>query len=215
MKTKALDKKRHGEHAYHHGALREAALAEARRILTRKGADAVTLRAIARTVGVTANALYRHFQNKDALLAALAEEGFRELCQRFRGIEERNPRTRFIEMAGQYVEFAVARPALLQLMFGRSMAKLPANRGSGSAAPGSAAKEAFMELLRGAAQAAGLPLETKDSFQLAIACWSLVHGYATLVTNGALGSLKTGQRPDIRDLTRFIELDPTRWPKAN
>src|SRR5215470_6824519 len=109
-------------HAYHHGALREAALTEARRILSRKGADAVTLRAIARSVGVTANALYRHFQNKDALLGALAEEGFRELCRRFQSIEERDPRARFVEMAGQYVEFGLAKPALLQVMFGRAMA---------------------------------------------------------------------------------------------
>ncbi|HXZ81348.1 MAG TPA: TetR/AcrR family transcriptional regulator [Terriglobales bacterium] len=193
--------------AYHHGALRAAALTEARRILARKGADAVTLRAIARSVGVTANALYRHFQNKDALLGALAEEGFRELSQRFQSIAERDPQARFIEMARQYVGFGIAKPALLQVMFGRAMARLSKNSSLGSAA-----KEAFLELLRGAADAAGLPLETTDSFQLAIACWSLVHGYATLATNGALDSLTIGKRPDIRALARFIELNPKQWP---
>ena len=73
------------------------------------------MRAIARGVGVTPNALYRHFKDKDALLAKLAEEGFRELSRQCRAIRAKDPRKRFREMASAYVRFGTAKPAILPL----------------------------------------------------------------------------------------------------
>ena len=191
-------------HPYHHGSLRKAALREAHRILSTKGVDAVTVRAIARRVGVTPNALYRHFQDKNALLAKLAEEGFRELCQGFRAIRAKDPRKRFREMARSYVRFGTAKPAVLELMFGLEIAKTSKDSGLKQAA-----KEAFMELLQAAAAAAGVPPDSKDSMQLAIACWSLVHGYTTLLTRGALDFVQPGH--GIETVIRFVELDSRRW----
>lgn len=191
---------------YHHGALKQAALAEAHRILEKKGADAVTVRAIARGVGVTPNALYRHFQDKNALLATLAEEGFRELNESFQAIGESDPRKRFREMARCYVQFGSAKPAALKLMFGQEIARLPKRSGLREAA-----REAFLALLQAAARAAGLSPESEDSLHLAIACWSLVQGYTTLLNKGALDFVEPARRPGIGALIRFIELDPRRW----
>src|SRR5260370_17441752 len=66
--------------AYHHGDLRRALLVETARTIREDGVDAVTLRAVAARLGVSRTALYRHFADKSALLAAVAREGF----QRFR-----------------------------------------------------------------------------------------------------------------------------------
>src|SRR5215510_3684817 len=109
---------------YHHGSLRKATLREGHRILARKGADAVTVRAVARGVGVTPNALYRHFKDKSALLATLAEDGFRELWQAFRAIRAKDSRRRFREMAKAYVQFGATKPAVLQLMFEQNITKV-------------------------------------------------------------------------------------------
>jgi len=69
----ALEKKRG---RYHHGDLRRALLDAALELLAREGASALTLREVARRAGVTHAAPYRHFTDKQALLAAVAEEGF-------------------------------------------------------------------------------------------------------------------------------------------
>jgi AcrR family transcriptional regulator len=166
--------------------------------------DGVTVRAIAHGVGVTPNALYRHFKDKNSLLANLAEEGFRELWERFRAIRARDPRKRFRKMAHAYVEFGKAKPAVLQLMFEQHITKAPKDSGLGQAA-----KQAFMELLAAAAVAADIPVESKESMHLAIACWSLVHGYTTLQTKGAFEFIEPANR--IETVVRFIELDPRRW----
>lgn len=189
---------------YHHGSLRKSALREAHRILARKGADAVTVRAVARGVGVTPNALYRHFKDKSALLATLAEDGFRELWQAFRAIRAKDSRRRFREMAKAYVQFGATKPAVLQLMFEQNITKVK------DSALEQAAKQAFMELLAAAASAAGLPIESTDSMQLAVACWSLVHGYTALLTKGAFDFVEPAH--GIETVVRFIELDPHRWP---
>lgn len=69
--------------SYHHGDLRAALLRSALDLLDADGADALSLRAVARHAGVSANAPYRHYQDKEALLAALAAHGFTELKARF------------------------------------------------------------------------------------------------------------------------------------
>jgi AcrR family transcriptional regulator len=66
-----------GDGAYHHGALREALLARAAEVIEAEGLEALTLRGLARDLGVSHGAPNRHFRNREALLAALAEQGHR------------------------------------------------------------------------------------------------------------------------------------------
>ena len=75
--------------SYHHGALRPALIAAARALLDEGGPEAVGLREAARRVGVSPTATYRHFKDKEALLAALAVEGFREFGAALAAVRKR------------------------------------------------------------------------------------------------------------------------------
>ena len=96
---------------------RKIALA-ARRLLDKQGAEAVTMRAVAEIVGITPMAIYRHYPDRQALLNALANEGFQELAtslkgRRFTGDME----TRLAKMAELYLDHALENPKLFELMF--------------------------------------------------------------------------------------------------
>src|SRR5271154_5377596 len=107
---------------YHHGDLERALIAAARGLLEKEGIEALSLRAVARAVGVSPAAPYHHFADKDALLAAVAAQGFRELtaAMKKRMTRETEPTKRFLGTGAGYVAFAAANPALFRLMFGGS-----------------------------------------------------------------------------------------------
>lgn len=149
---------------YHHGDLPAALLRAAGRTLEKRGIAALSLRETARRAGVSHNAPYRHFPDREALLAALAAEGFAILGERLRGKPGR-------EMSEAYVRFALEQPQRFRLMFGGvlPLAKYPE---LGTAAQGAyqALGEAFKELPRPELAAA--------------AAWSLVHGLSHLLLDG-------------------------------
>jgi len=96
---------------------RKIALA-ARALLDREGDEAVTLRKVAEAVGISPMAIYRHYQDRAALLNALADEGFEHLAARLQhkrfsgGLEER-----LLKLADLYLEHALEHPRLFELMF--------------------------------------------------------------------------------------------------
>ena len=106
---------------YHHGDLRAALLSATRALLDEGGVAAVSLREAARRAGVSPAACYRHFTDKEALLTALAVQGFEEFAQAL-GQAFRGGRKSFAEMGTAYVSFAVQRPGLFRLMFGQAVA---------------------------------------------------------------------------------------------
>lgn len=167
---------------YHHGNLR-AALIDAGLAALEKGdlAD-FSLRAVAREVGVSANAAYRHFANKDDLLSALAAEGFRRFAaqqaaaaQGTQDIPQMQSAT-----AKAYVSFAQAHPALFRLMFSRFL------NTSSSEDLKTASMTAFELLLNASAHQAGVETYSEQAMLTAIANWSLVHGLSHLVLDGQL-----------------------------
>ncbi len=165
---------------YHHGHLRPALIAAARALLDEGGPAAVGLREAARRVGVSPTATYRHFRDKDDLLAAVAAEGFREfgaaLAQAGRSGEPLSA------MGAAYVDFALARPGMFRLMFSPLIAKAelyPELR--------AASDEAFAQLRRGVkSRAAEGEGQGEGLDAAAIAAWSLVHGLAHLILDGVL-----------------------------
>ena len=106
--------------AYHHGNLRRALLDEALATIRAEGVGALTLREIGARLGVSRTALYRHFADKQALLAAVATEGFRTLRQQLVAAWEEGGRgpAAFTSMGEVYVRFAVANPSHYRVMFG-------------------------------------------------------------------------------------------------
>ena len=106
---------------YHHGDLRAAALQMGMERLEDLAHPELGLRALARDLGVSATALYRHFPNKDALLDALALEGLNRLGQNQAEAAEAagGGKAGFAEVGITYVEWAVRHPALLRLIYSR------------------------------------------------------------------------------------------------
>src|SRR3954454_17335988 len=105
---------------YHHGNLRSELLEQAEQTLRERGAGELSLRELARELGVSHAAPRRHFRDKQALLDALAENGFerlgRSLDRAMRLADEGFP-ARLAAFAQAYVRFATANGALLELMF--------------------------------------------------------------------------------------------------
>jgi AcrR family transcriptional regulator len=171
--------------AYHHGDLRRALLDEALALALERGASALTLREAARRAGVTEAAPYRHFRSKDALVAALAEEGFAELLARVLAALRRAPagaRERLSAMGVAYLRFAQERPAHFRVMFGRDLAASHGFRGVGDLAQ-ACFRELMGEVSR--AQAAGA-VAGRDPRPPALALWSALHGLASLRADGLL-----------------------------
>jgi AcrR family transcriptional regulator len=100
----------------HRGNLPNALRAAARAILDEAGQDEIGLREVARRVGVSATAVYRHFANKEDLLASVAADGFRELAA---AIETGTTGSYPVDGVGlAYFDFALRKPGLFRLMFG-------------------------------------------------------------------------------------------------
>lgn len=108
---------------YHHGDLRNRLLERAEQALREHGVEQLSLRQLAREVGVTHNAPSRHFADKQALLDALAVTGFQRIGDVFDAIaaeaESLPFEGRFRLITRAYLDFALANPALLNLMFAR------------------------------------------------------------------------------------------------
>lgn len=158
------------EPSYHHGDLKRALIDAALELLDAEGADGVGLREVARKVGVSPAAPYRHFRGQQALLEAVATEGFRRFSAMMAAQDELPEPAQFPAMAEAYVRFALVQPALFRLMFSRSIDK----RGNKPLAE--AAREAYASLAKAAAR------EVPDApSEGAVIAWSFVHGLSMLL----------------------------------
>jgi AcrR family transcriptional regulator len=103
---------------YHHGSLRDFLLSEGRQLLVEEGPQAVTLRGLAKRAGVSHSAPVRHFKDRDALLDAIAAEGFDELATALSAAEQQEDlHSRLSGYARAHVRFALENAALMDLMF--------------------------------------------------------------------------------------------------
>ena len=115
---------------YHHGHLREELIRRGLDALEQEGAEALSLRALAESAGVSKTAPYRHFKDKEEFLGALADEGYRLLHEDLAasvdaGRKRRRPGSPVSAMGRAYMAFAVSRPALYRLMNSPLMCRLP------------------------------------------------------------------------------------------
>ncbi|MFZ5478191.1 MAG: TetR/AcrR family transcriptional regulator [Myxococcota bacterium] len=118
----------HRKVRYHHGHLRDSALARGREIVTRHGPLALTLRGLARDLGVSATALVRQFRNIAGLRAAVAEHGLRAIVAAS-SLDPRSPATSTRAAAIAWVDFAAANAGLYRLVAGETWHEREARSG--------------------------------------------------------------------------------------
>jgi AcrR family transcriptional regulator len=169
---------------YHHGNLRRALLDEAVATMRAEGVDGLTLREIGARLGVSRTALYRHFADKRALLAAVATEGFRTLRQQLVTAWEEGGRGRaaFESMGVAYVRFAVANPSHYRVMFGGFVD--PQACDPELAAEAAGAFQALVDALASLQRDAIMRVD--DTVKMARFVWAVVHGVAMLGIDGQL-----------------------------
>ncbi|MFF0476335.1 TetR/AcrR family transcriptional regulator [Streptomyces sp. NPDC004284] len=162
---------------YHHGDLRAACLRAARELLEEDGSAGLSLRAVARRAGVSATAPYRHYADRDALVSAVAAEGYRELAQHLTAASPA-PSTPedLASVAVAYVRFALDHPALFRAMFAEPCDPTDEER--------VAATEVIKEYVRGMVRDAFPGADETGALPTGV--WALVHGLAFLHLDGKL-----------------------------
>jgi AcrR family transcriptional regulator len=167
--------------AYHHGELRESLLEAAELLLEEEGPVGLSLRKVGRRLGVTPGAPYRHFEDKDALLAALAVRGFERLRERMLAEQDgsANGEERLRRAGLGYLEFASEHPELFRLMFGW----IPSRDVPELCEAGDAAFAGLRGILESCEQEGLLSKSVPDAGLMA---WSAVHGAAFLLIDKRL-----------------------------
>ena len=165
--------------AYHHGDLPRALRDGARALIAERGSEGFTLREVARRVGVTHVAAYRHYADRRALLAAVAEHGFQQLRRRLEAACRRTPAAlgpRLRAILAAYLHFCWDEPALTHVMFGPRLSR-------GGEFPGlEAAVESSLGIIAETIATLAPPpaLRRRSARDLGIALWTFVHGFSTL-----------------------------------
>jgi AcrR family transcriptional regulator len=183
---------------YHHGALEPALVDEAVRQVRERGADQVSLRGLAQTIGVSPSAAYQHFPDKAALLYAVCGAGFTELTRRMTEAVDAVTAEgdtgaigRFLAVGRVYLDFAVAETHLFRHMFSASSAKSsqftpPDDYLDVRWEPGVDPHDLLLARIGELADRGLLRLRAEQSEALDVLAWSLVHGFASLVVEEML-----------------------------
>lgn len=180
---------------YHHGNLREALVEAALRLIGEKGPAGFTVAEAARAAGVSPAAPYRHFRDRDELMADVARRGFLSFAEALRAAWDNgraNPLAALKRVGEAYLDFARREPAAYAAMF---EAGLPV---SGFPELHAAAEQAF-QVLRDACEAviAAMPRERRPPpMMVALHIWSMSHGIASLFTRGDAARRPLPMRPE-------------------
>lgn len=166
---------------YHHGRLREELLDRAAVVLRDRGATALSLRELARDIGVSHAAPHRHFAHRQALLDALAAEGFARLARRLEDAVAAAPdfRGQVRSLAGAYVDFATTDANLLELLFAHKQGGCDESIGQNAARAFAPTREVFQ---RGQSEG---QLPSGDPSRMGLIFLATLHGLAAM-TNGGL-----------------------------
>jgi AcrR family transcriptional regulator len=171
--------------SYHHGDLKNALIKAGVKILAKEGVNGLSLRKVAKHAGVSHAAPYSHFADKQALIAAISTEGFKQLHKKIASVREvhsKNPDTLLKETARSYIQFATNEPDRFKLMFSSVIEKEKDYPEFVAAS-----MENFLQLVSivEACQQAGL-LKSGPSDLMAVSVWASVHGMITLILEGQI-----------------------------
>lgn len=164
---------------YHHGDLRSALIEEGLKRLESGPAEALSLREVARNVGVSATAVYRHFPDKQALLHALADVAGDRMADAFEAAmaAEKPGKEAFDAMGRAYVQFALRNPFLFRLMMSPEMM-------SGLSAEGRPRTRGMAMLTSALSDLTGGRMSSEMQNIKRLQAWSIVHGLAMLMLDG-------------------------------
>jgi len=173
---------------YHHGNLKETMVRTAIQMIEQRGEASFTIRELAKSVGVSHAAAYRHFRSKRELLAQIAEEGFHGLRRKFDEILKRNARrscrARIKGLGNAYVKHALQHPGHFRAMFHvelQAQADFPSLK--------EAAMRTFDSLLNVVAEGISKrELVNRPARGLATVAWASVHGATLLLRDGQIDS---------------------------
>jgi AcrR family transcriptional regulator len=167
--------------AYHHGDLREALVEAGLELLVEQGAEKLSLREVARIVGVSHNAPYKHFPTREALLAAMAVRGFEQLAARIGAAARRARGDKAIARGVAYIDFALENAALFRLMFSGAIDRALFPEVRAASAAGLAELGNFVEGEYGR-EALG---------EATISAWAFAHGLAQLILDDQIPGATT------------------------
>ena len=201
MHVKSVAADRKPVNTYHHGDLRDALVHAAFKEAELGGPEAVNISALAKKLGVSQPAPYRHFADRDALLAAITAEAFRQFSAALReSMGKPSKRSRLSRLAHAALQFGLRRNGIYRLMF--------ASRCMATAPEGSELRLAANETFDLVLEALGPPTKGHLRERHALSIWIAVHGAVMLAEQGLLTgkAAHVGVEDLVEDLVRQTEL---------
>jgi AcrR family transcriptional regulator len=170
---------------YHHGDLKNALIKAGVEILAKDGVSGLSLRKVASRAGVSHTAPYSHFADKQALIAAISTEGFRQLYERVNMVVEQyktKPSRQLVEVAWAYVQFALDDRDRFKVMFSGVLEK---ERDYPEFVAEAQRNFQLVKMTVEANQAAGV-LRSGPSDLVAMSAWGIIHGFIMLLLEGQI-----------------------------
>lgn len=186
---------------YHHGDLKNALIEAGVEILAKDGVSGLSLRKVALKAGVSHAAPYAHFADKQALIAAISTEGFRQLYERVSGVAETyqsQPEKQLVEAAWAYVQFAMDDRDRFKVMFSGVLEK---EKEYPDFVAESQRNFQLVKSIVEANQASGR-LRSGDSALVALSAWGIIHGFIMLLLEGQI-SHSVLEKMSLRELVEF------------
>lgn len=179
---------------YHHGRLKETLVDVALHTIKEKGTANLSLRQLAQTCGVSQSAPYRHFNNKEHLIAVLIENGYNMLAELAKKSfnETNSPQEKLKNICMTYINFALKNATLFNLMLGPTTEiriKYPFVQ--------EACDQCFKVLIDAMSNYSGDKEKPHQSELMSLAAWSLTHGIAVLMVNGQFHHAKTKKEREV------------------
>jgi AcrR family transcriptional regulator len=190
-KTKGALRLKKNPTSYHHGDLRQALIETGLLVIREQGAHALSLREAARKAGVSEAAPYRHFTNKESLLAAIAEEGFKRLHSRLSEAateSQDEPLVQLQSLAWRYVEFALDDTDLFRAMFSSSLVPPHAEKHPTLSQAAIGTFEQVVQVVV-ACQGSGHIQKAANPKIIATHLWGSIHGMTVLLVDQQMSFL--------------------------
>ena len=186
---------------YHHGDLKNALIKAGVEILAKDGVSGLSLRKVALRAGVSHSAPYSHFADKQALIAAISTEGFRQLYEPVSAVADKysnQPEKQLIEVAWSYVQFAVDDPDRFKVMFSGVLEK---EKEYPEFVAESQRNFQLLKMIVEANQASGR-LRSGSSELAVLSAWGIIHGFVMLLLEGQIPRAIL-ERKNLRELVEF------------